>query len=45
MGGYYLCVHLEGKHDLGRTVPPRRDVLGHDADLFTAHDAGLDASG
>ena len=28
-GRTYLGVHLEGEHDLGRAVPPRRDVLGH----------------
>ena len=30
----YLGVHLERQHDLGRAVPPRRDVLGHEARLL-----------
>ena len=28
-----FCVLLEGEHDLGRAVPPRRDVFGHEACL------------
>lgn len=30
----YLGVHLERQHDLGRAVPSRRDVLGHEARLL-----------
>lgn len=30
----HLGVHLEGEHDLGRAVPARRDILGHDTGLF-----------
>ena len=26
-----FCVGLVGEHDLGRTVPSRHDVLGHEA--------------
>ena len=29
----YLGVHLERQHDLGRAVPPRRDVFGHEPSL------------
>lgn len=32
----HLCVHLEGEHDLGCAVPPRRDVLGHEPCLLAA---------
>ena len=34
--GHFRQTHVicKAKHDLGRTVPPRRDVLGHEALLL-----------
>ena len=40
--GAHLCVLLEREHDLGRAVPPRRDVFCHEARLRPARLCRLD---